>query len=378
MGDSDDDTVSTGTGSTTHTEAGKSGKAGMLDAVKESRKHRRVRKEVRNVQDLLLRTFGKTKKRIVLRKAELAAIAASAGHPLEERDRLISLSRQDRTLDRIVSLLLLCARYRELRHHKGLRQFVREALMQHPVFATPGLASILGNATDGLTEFGAIEEILGRNFLALSWPEDLKQLTRSDAAECQANAVSVLLLWLYLYREASPDHIRSMLNSYLWIPATTETTSEAEIVAKLVAAREYAAIGIACSVPERVAELEARRAETAIREAQQKAAQVEEATVLLGSLEKRLQESAAKIKELEARLVETTTLRENERTHLIMENERIRGNLLGRVRQEIALLSEGLHALRRDPPKIHVMIDHAERAIDGLTQEMERLRGRIS
>ena len=36
-------------------------------------------------------------------------------------------------------------------------------------------------------------------------------------------------------------------------------------------------------------------------------------------------------------------------------------------------MEEGLHALRRNPPKIHVMDDHAERVLDGLYMEIKEL-----
>ena len=55
------------------------------------------------------------------------------------------------------------------------------------------------------------------------------------------------------------------------------------------------------------------------------------------------------------------------------EYAKLRGRILHRIKQELSLLEDGLHALRRDPPKVHVMDDHAERAIDGLKREVQRL-----
>ena len=53
--------------------------------------------------------------------------------------------------------------------------------------------------------------------------------------------------------------------------------------------------------------------------------------------------------------------------------ESLRGLTIRRLRQEISLLSDGLHALNQPTPKIHVMVDHAERAIDGLKSELARI-----
>ena len=64
---------------------------------------------------------------------------------------------------------------------------------------------------------------------------------------------------------------------------------------------------------------------------------------------------------------------ENEKAHLRDDYEKLRGQVLHRLRQEVTLLEEGLYALKKEPPKIHVMVDHAERAIQGLRREIERI-----
>jgi hypothetical protein len=61
------------------------------------------------------------------------------------------------------------------------------------------------------------------------------------------------------------------------------------------------------------------------------------------------------------------------RVHMGDDKEQLRSRLLRRLKTETNLLEEGLHALRRDPPKIHVMDDHAERALEGLYKEIKEL-----
>ena len=65
---------------------------------------------------------------------------------------------------------------------------------------------------------------------------------------------------------------------------------------------------------------------------------------------------------------------EDQKAYLRSDYEELRGRVLHRLRQEVTLLDEGLHALRKQPPKVHVMEDHAERAIDGLKKEIARIR----
>ena len=78
---------------------------------------------------------------------------------------------------------------------------------------------------------------------------------------------------------------------------------------------------------------------------------------------------------LKNELQERTQSYQTDIEHLQDDFERMRGNVLRKLKQELSLLEEGLHALKKETPKVHVMIDHAERAIDGLKDEVNRLRG---
>ena len=56
------------------------------------------------------------------------------------------------------------------------------------------------------------------------------------------------------------------------------------------------------------------------------------------------------------------------------EFEVLNGRLINRLRLDIDLLHEALHALTRDPPKTNVTIEHLDQVIDNLTRELYRLR----
>ena len=68
--------------------------------------------------------------------------------------------------------------------------------------------------------------------------------------------------------------------------------------------------------------------------------------------------------------------RADERLHLQDDYERLRGRVLQRLRSEVTLLDEGLTALRREPPKVGVMVDHADRVLDGLKKQIGELEGK--
>ena len=80
-----------------------------------------------------------------------------------------------------------------------------------------------------------------------------------------------------------------------------------------------------------------------------------------------------KIAKLVKALDKETQNHQNTRLHLQDDKEQLRTRLLRRLKAEVSLLDEGLHALRRDPPKVHVMEDHAERALEGIKKEIKEL-----
>lgn len=63
-----------------------------------------------------------------------------------------------------------------------------------------------------------------------------------------------------------------------------------------------------------------------------------------------------------------------EMSHMRDAIERRRTRTLRVLLAQVDLLSEGLLAIKRNPPKVHVMIDHAERALDALRAEIEQLK----
>ena len=66
--------------------------------------------------------------------------------------------------------------------------------------------------------------------------------------------------------------------------------------------------------------------------------------------------------------------KDNQIAHLRDDYEQLRGQVLRCLNREVSLLKDGLHAIRQPEPKVHVMVDHAERALDGLEREIAHLK----
>jgi hypothetical protein len=116
----------------------------------------------------------------------------------------------------------------------------------------------------------------------------------------------------------------------------------------------------------RAAETSRRAADAAALELRRVVTELQNAGTVIADLESRI----ATLKyEAEAEMASARIAQ----THLRDDMETLRTRLLRRLKEDVQLLSDGLIALTRVPPKIDVMTDHAERAIEALKREIKKL-----
>ena len=142
----------------------------------------------------------------------------------------------------------------------------------------------------------------------------------------------------------------------------------------LTSSRDRAAVATAFAVLEMRVQKEAQIAAGAQKAKKQAVERAQELQDRVTQLENDLRSARADVTTLSGRLDSAKQDHDNERAYLQDDYAQLRGRVVRRLREEVALLSEGLHALRRNPPKIHVMDDHAERAIDRLKRELDSLK----
>jgi hypothetical protein len=82
-------------------------------------------------------------------------------------------------------------------------------------------------------------------------------------------------------------------------------------------------------------------------------------------------EEAANAAAVAALMTKTDT----EAAHLRDDIELLRTRVLRRLKADVELLELGLEGLRRPEPKVHVMMDSAERVADALRKEIKNLQG---
>jgi chromosome segregation ATPase len=105
----------------------------------------------------------------------------------------------------------------------------------------------------------------------------------------------------------------------------------------------------------------------------------------LSAAETQLSDTAEQLEAVQAELqalresaaAEMTALRgqhADERTHLQHELEQLRGRLVKRLTDSVDMLEVGLSALRKDTPRVPVMVERAEHVVDALRAEVQELR----
>lgn len=328
---------------------------------------------LKSVDQLLREIYSGKFKRSTLKKEELTAMrhASKSGEP--KKEEILNLALSDRTLDRTRQLILLGGKLGETIIAEQIREFVREVLQRHPAFGMKSLTDVLKNFPESATENRAIELLMSQDYASLSWPAGIEPMKKKELEQCKENAVYCLLLWFWAKGETSVEHIQRHLEKYLWKPDAKRYKTDRDKL-RVLTKNDHAAASIACALFEKQALQQSQRADAAQKDEERAIAREQRLRNELTDAKEKLTTSQTEIDRLEKELEREKQTHADDRVHLKDDYERLRGQVLRRLNDELSLLDEGLRALRRDPPKVHVMVDHAERAIDGLKRDMEQLR----
>jgi len=336
-----------------------------------------ARVALNTLSELLLAVYGKQRKRPKLSAKDIAAMQAAAHLQPDELLRLRELASADRTLERTRMLMAIgVERLLNTSLAGPVRDFVREVLLAHPVFRTPGLLAVLQNDPGSPDEEAAARILTSRDVTTLQWPNAAPPLKQKEVAQCRANALGCLLLWIHQSRGVSPERILRCLQKNSWTAVgPRRQQSDRQKVTALVAARDLKSLAVVCDLLDEELRGERHQAATARSSEERAAARALRAENALADCQVRADRAETDVRTTNELLQKEQREREAESAHGRDDYEKLRGRVLQRIKEEVSLLEEGLQALRREPPKVHVMIDHAERAIEALKREIDRLRG---
>lgn len=322
--------------------------------------------------DLLRAVYGPVRRRWKPTHKEIGEVQRGPRLRSADRAQLLDLAGSDITLKKTRELMLFgMNRLDGPNGDRPVHCFVRDVLRRHPAYQSKSLSATLEDA----------DVPLDRRTVHVLTAEARRWYERSELPKRQtnsylANALHCLLLWHGESRSSSPSFqdVLGYLQDELWISFAKRRTSELDKFRSLIGDRDPYATSIACSgLSGQVFEL--RRQLSASR------ASTRQLQVSLNEVNRQLQETKDQLKDVTARSTRLDhalgAARENcanEKAHLLDNIEKLRSSVVRRLKAELSLLNDGLHALRRDPPKVSIMDDHAERAVDGLTRELERLQ----
>ena len=254
-----------------------------------------------------------------------------------------------------------------------VRRFVSEVLKRHPVYQHNNLAPVIANLDGAIEPVEAIRVIAKLSQDALGSLSGLEEPKPKDAEALRSNAINCLALWLWESRVQPVNRVIRWLYDGYWsvvAPTDVDPTVSLETVTNIT---EVPNVGTACAQFKAEADESARRAVALQGRIDSHLAEIEGLRNAVADLEMKVLEREHTIGEIALALEAERSAHANSRVHLGDDREHLRSNLIHLLKREFSLLSEGLQALRKDPPKVRVMDDHAERVLEGLQVAMRNL-----
>jgi hypothetical protein len=304
---------------------------------------------------------------LVIDQAIIDRLAAA----LVVRDRNLSLS----------ATLALCV----LRHHQHRRlcesvcRVIRTRLRLQD--ATADLANALGcSDLDEPSLLDAAKHV-GLRLGAMSDGEEFgppsavppaKRRKRPSAILVQQTAMQVALGTAFMQRQISADAASRLFLEAMSVANPGRRSFGATGLIAVLKARPASAAPISevFAIELRAFEAESRRArneESVARERVfQLEAEIESLRVATTDLVSKLQLSHSEVASLKERLEDDDRLARD-------REESLRARVGRRLNSDVAMLQEGLDAIRREPPRVKVMEDHADRVCESLRKELEQL-----
>jgi hypothetical protein len=330
-------------------------------------------KTITNAAELIAYIYARKGKPVILKPKVVALVCQNP--TLEERqfDELLGLARRDLRLAVPVQLLLVTLGISHTALRASLREFAGAVLRDHPAFSSQQMNAALRNLPEGPDVERSLKLISSVDFLKRQpLPDKMKRAKRALAG-LRVNATYSLALWFAETRGLKPEDLAGPLFLTLWQPDANQARDALRQFRLLTANHDVEAVGAACAFFKRQADnmsATAARAEKAEADAVEKSQAL---TVSVSNLRGELNNREEQIAALDTQVQNQKQDYENKLAHARDDRENLRARVLRRLKDDVRLLDEGVHALQRDPPKVRIMEDHAERALDALRKEIHQL-----
>ena len=349
---------------------------GNSEATKSEAAGKKPRAEPETLEQFIEYAYGRKGQPLTLKSKVEKQIAQNARLDDAALSRLLQLARGDTLLAVPRQILLLSQEVKGLPGLKAaLTSLVANVMLRHPVFSGAGVQGALRNLPEGLPPAEALARVSAFEPGPSAEAEPLKG---GDLRDLRHNAVRLFITWLAVNRSLNSEELSSLLFQVVWQPAAKELADDNARLRALTDIGQVAGVGLACQRFRQQA-IEARtQQDQALREATNLRDRLSAAETQLADTAQQLEDVRSELQALrESSAAEMETLRRQhavEKTHLQHELEQLRGRLVKRLTDSVDMLEVGLSALRKDTPRVPVMVERAEHVVDALRAEVQVLR----
>lgn len=351
------------------------GSAERPSSVKNSVKNKQSKGEINSLSAFIAYAYsrkGQTLK--TLAPKEIKAVTKNACLSEREFEDILIMSKSDVLLAVPIQIILAG---RQLNGTPLVRQEVRrlisEVLKQHPLYRCNNLVSVIANLDDALGPVEAIRSIATLSKQTLARLTGLQRPKPKDIEALRLNAINCLALWLWETRGTQVNRVIRWLYDGYWSEDASPETSETGWLKTVTGVTEVLGVGTACKLFKEEADDSWRRAAGLQSKIESLCEEIAGLGQAIADLEGVVQERDGIISRLSQELEAERSAHASSRAHLGDDREHLRSNAVYRLKREVSLLSEGLQALRKEPPKVRVMDDHAERVLEGLQAALKEL-----
>ena len=336
------------------------------------RQTRKARPPIGSIAELIRTNYEVRTGVRKLQRADVQEILTAPGLEDAERSELIEIARADITLQQTKQLLVLSMRSTAPKIANPLHEFGRQVLGTHPLFQGSTVAGAVASPRSMSME-SAVAALASADTKTFSAGSE-KPRPKSQIERIRTNAIHCLLLMLRASSQISLQRLQRSMQKHVWAPKARRHRTENEKLEVLLTSRDPAAASVTFALLHDEAVLQAERAEASARSELRAQMRAQELEHQITELERQLRETEERCAGLRTELEEATQTHAARDARWRDNYETLKGRTLNRLIEESTLLEAGLHALKREPPKVRVMIDHADRAIEGLKREAERIR----
>ncbi|MCP5179009.1 MAG: hypothetical protein H6994_03760 [Pseudomonadales bacterium] len=349
---------------------------GTSAAAKSERAGKKPKAEPSTLEQFIEYAYGRKGQPLTLKSKVEKQIAQNARLDDAALSRLLQLAKGDTLLAVPRQILLLSKEVTGFLNLKAaMTSFVSNVMLRHPVFSDTGVQGALRNLPEGLPPAEALARVASFGPPPSAEAEPLKG---SDLRDLRQNAVRLFVTWLAVNRSLNFEELSSLLFQVVWQPAAKDLADDNARLRALTDIGQAAGVGLACQrFRQQAIEARAQREQTQ-REAISLRDRLSAAETQLSDTAEQLEAVRAELQALrESSSAEMDALRgqhADERTHLQHQMEQLRGRLVKRLTDSVEMLEVGLSALRKETPRVPVMVERADHVVDELRAEVQELR----